>query len=49
MNRIKYGVTVQKAALQYGVFERVHACVHTCAIEIKPGMLRDACFIDVRV
>ena len=24
-------------------------CVRACAVEIKPGMLRDACFIDVCV
>ena len=28
---------------------RVCACVRACAIEIKPGMLRAACFDDVRV
>ena len=27
----------------------VHACVRACAVEIKPGMLRAACFNDVRV
>ena len=27
----------------------VRAIVRACAVEIKPGMLRAACFIDVRV
>ena len=32
-----------------GVCARVCACVRAFAVEIKPGMLCDACFIDVRV
>ena len=28
---------------------RACACVRACAVEIKPGMLRAACFNDVRV
>ena len=27
----------------------VCVCVHACAVEIKPGMLRAVCFIDVCV
>ena len=28
--------------------QRVRVCVRACAVEIKPGMLRAACFFDVR-
>ena len=47
IDRIEYDVTVQTSAVQHGVCMRV--CARACAVEIKPGMLRDACFIDVHV
>ena len=40
---IEYDITVKISTLQDGV------CARVCTIEIKPGMLRDTCFIDVRV
>ena len=49
IDQIEYDVTVQISALQHGVCVRVHGCVRTCAVEIKPGMLRVACLIDVHV
>ena len=49
IDRIEYDVTVQISALQDGVCERVRVCVRACAVEIKPGTLRAACFFDVRV
>ena len=45
---IEYDVTVHIFALQHGVCAGVRGCVHACAVEIKLGMLRAACFIDVR-
>ena len=49
IDRIEYDVTIQISALQHGVCERVREPVRTCAVDIKPGTLRAACFIDVRV
>ena len=42
IKRLKY-LTYKLASV------RVRACVHACAVEIKPGMLRAAYFDDVRV
>ena len=49
IDRIQYDVTVQIFALQDGVCRRVCVGVRVCAIEIKPGMLRAACFFDVHM
>ena len=50
IDRIEHDVIVQIFALQDGVYcERVHVGVRACAVEVKPGMLRAACFFDVRV
>ena len=45
IDRIEYDVTVQID----GVCERVRVGVRACAVEIKPGTLRAACFFDVSV
>ena len=47
IDRIEYEVTIQISALQHGLC--VLGCVRACAVEIKPEMLRAACFIDVHV
>ena len=47
IDRIEYDVTAQISALQHGVCMRVR--VGACDVEIKQGMLRAACFIDVRI
>ena len=44
---IEYDVTVQISALQDDVCARVRGCVRACAVDIKPGVLRSACFIGV--
>ena len=49
IDHIEYDVIVQISALQDGVCARVRVCVRACAVEIKPAMLRAACFIDVHV
>ena len=48
MNR-PYWIWRHRSALQDGNCGRVRGFVRACALEIKPGMLRAACFIDVRV
>ena len=49
IDRIEYDVTRLKYLTYKMASVRVRACVRACAVEIKPGMLRAACFDDVRV
>ena len=44
IDRIEYDVTVQ-----ISVLHGWRLCMHAWTVESKPGMLRDACFIDVPV
>ena len=44
-DRIEYDVT----RLKYLTYKMASVRVRACAVEIKPGMLRAACFVDVRV
>ena len=46
---IEYDITVHISALQHGVCTRARVGVLACAVQIKPGKLRAACFIYVRV
>ena len=45
-DRSEYDVSVHMSDLQHGVCARMW---RACGVQIKPGMLHAACFIDVRV
>ena len=49
IDRIEYDAARLKYLTYKMASVRVGACVCACAVEIKPGMLRAACFFDVRV
>ena len=49
IDRIEYDVTRLKYLTYKMASVRVCACVRACAVEIKPGMLRAACFDDIRI
>ena len=49
IDRIEFNVTVQISDLQHGVCAHVRMCVRACAVEIKLGMLRAVCLIDVGI
>ena len=48
-DRIEYDVTRLKYLTYMMASVRLRACLHVCAVEIKQGMLRAACFDDVCV